>query len=165
PSTYLTTESFLTVFCGLFLYGLRGTDQSARASAPFVRLILWTAPLGYYVLSLANLFDHSVALLIYLVILALVGVLTGARTSAWIRLLFWFAVAAPLTFWTAAHAGESEWITGGQAAWIGVYVLYLAVVFAAMGGELATFGEADVALLHLNALVTYFGLYLLAGRG
>jgi uncharacterized membrane protein len=165
PSTYLTTESFLTVFCGLFLYGLHSTNQSARASAPFVRLILWTAPLGYYVLSLANLFDHSVALLVYLVILALVGVLTGTRTSAWIRLLFWFAVAAPLTFWTAAHAGESAWITGGQAAWSGVYVLYLAALFAAMGGELATFGEADVALLHLNALVTYFGLYLLPGPG
>jgi uncharacterized membrane protein len=165
PSMYLTTESFLTVFCGLFLYGLRGTDQSARASAPFVRLILWTAPLGYYVLSLANLFDHSVALLIYLVILALVGVLTGTRTNAWIRLLFWVAVAAPLTFWTAAHAGESGWFAGGQAAWIGVYALYLAALFAAMGGELATFGEADIALLHLNALVTYFGLYLLPGPG
>jgi uncharacterized membrane protein len=165
PSTYLTTELFLTVFCGLFLYGLRGTYQSTRASAPFVGVILWTAPLGFYVLSLVNLFDHSVALLIYLVILALVGVLTGTRTNAWIRLLFWFAVAAPLTVWTAAHAGETAWIAGGQAAWIGVYLLYLAALFAAMSGELATFGEADIALLHLNALATYFGLYLLPGPG
>ena len=64
PSTYLTTELFLIVFCGLFLYGLHGTYWSARASAPFVRVILWTAPFGFYVLSLANLFDHSVSLLI-----------------------------------------------------------------------------------------------------
>ena len=165
PSTYLTTELFLIVFCSVFLYGLHGTYRSARASAPLVRAILWTAPFGFYVLSIVNLFDHSMALLIYLVILALVGVLTGTRTNAWIRLLFWFAVAAPLTFWTAAHAGESGWFAGGQAAWLGVYVLYLAALVAAMGGELATFGEADIALLHLNALVTYFGLYLLRGPG
>ena len=101
PSKYLTTELFLTVFCGMFLYALYSTYRSTTASAALVRVLLWTAPFGYHVLSVANLFNHEVALLIYLLLVALIGVTTGSRTNAWIRLSFWFAVVAPLTAWTS----------------------------------------------------------------
>src|SRR5262249_53141372 len=43
------------------------------------------------------------------------------------------------------------------------YLLNLAGIFAVLPNAIATFGEADIALLHLNGLVTYFGLYLLFG--
>ena len=159
-ATYLTTELFLTLFCGLFLYALHSVYQSTTPSAGLQRLILWTAPLGYYVLSLANLFDHSVALLIYLVILALVGVVVGSRAGSWIRLLFWFAVAAPLLIWSDSH-GRASWLTGGLAAWAGAYILNLAGLLEASLREDGTFDEGDIALLHANALTAFLGAYLL----
>jgi uncharacterized membrane protein len=165
PSTYLTTQVFLSVFCALFLYALCGTYRSTNPVAPLVRLLLWTAPMGYHALSVANLFNHDIALLIYLLVVTLIGVITGSRTNAWVRLLFWFAVAAPLTAWTSVHAGEPSAITAAQAAWIGIYLLNLAGLFAGLPNAIATFGEADIALLHLNGLATYFGLYLLPGPG
>src|SRR5262249_1039386 len=165
PAKYLTTQVFLTVFCIMFLYALYSTYRSTNTAASLVRVLLWTAPVGYQALSLANLFDHEVALLIYLLLVALTGVVVGSRTNAWIRLLFWFAVAAPLSAWTTVHAGEPSALAAGQAAWIGIYLLNLAGLFAVLPNAIATFGEADIALLHLNGLATYFGLYLLPGPG
>ena len=165
PSKYLTTEVFLTVFCSMFVYALYSTYRSTNTAAVPVRLLLWTAPFGYHALSVANLFDHDVALLIYLLLTAMIGVAIGSRTNAWIRLLFWFAVVAPLSAWTSLHAGESSVLTAGRAAWIGIYLLNLAGLFAVLPNAIATFGEADIALLHLNGLATYFGLYLLPGPG
>src|SRR5262245_31843513 len=165
PSTYLTTQVFLSIFCALFLYALSGTYRSTNPVAPLVRLLLWTAPFAYHLFSVANLFNHDVALLIYLLLVALIGVITGSRTNALVRLTFWFAVAAPLTAWTSVHAGDPSVLTAGRAAWIGVYVLNLAGLFAVLPNAIATFGEADIALLHLNGLATYFGLYLLPGAG
>jgi uncharacterized membrane protein len=160
PAKYLPTELFLTLFCVMFLYALWGTYRSEKASAKVQRAILWTAPFGYYVLSLANLFEHSAALLIYLVVLALVGVISASRTNSWIRLLFWFAVAAPLLLWTDSHS-RSAWLAGGLAAWAGVYVLNLAGLFEATLDDGDRFDAADIALLHANALGAYLGAYLL----
>ena len=163
PSKYLTTQLFLTLFCAMFLYALYTTYRSADLLAVLARVVLWTAPIGYHALSVANLFEHDVALLIYLVVVALIGVITGSRTNAWIRLLFWFAVAAPLLAWSTAHRGQPSALYSAQAPWIGIYLLNLAGLFAVLPNAIATFGEADIALLHLNGLVTYFGLYLLLG--
>jgi uncharacterized membrane protein len=165
PSTYITTQVFLSIFCALFLYALYATYRSTNPVAALVRLLLWTAPFAYHLLSMANLFNHDVALLVYLLVVALIGVITGSRTNAWVRLTFWFAVAAPLTAWTSVHTGDLSTLTAGRAAWIGVYVLNLAGLFAVLPNAIATFGEADIALLHLNGLSTYFGLYLLPGPG
>jgi len=160
PAKYLPTELFLTLFCVMFLYALWSTYHSEKASAKLQRAILWTAPFGYYILSLANLFEHSAALLIYLVVLALVGVVSASRTNSWIRLLFWFAVAAPLLVWTESHS-RSVWLAGGVAAWAGVYVLNLAGLFEATLDDGDRFDAADIALLHVNALGAYLGAYLL----
>jgi uncharacterized membrane protein len=160
PAKYLPTELFLTLFCVMFLYALWSTYHSEKASAKLQRAILWTAPFGYYILSLANLFEHSAALLIYLVVLALVGVVSASRTNSWIRLLFWFAVAAPLLVWTERHS-RSVWLAGGVAAWAGVYVLNLAGLFEATLDDGDRFDAADIALLHVNALGAYLGAYLL----
>jgi uncharacterized membrane protein len=165
PSKYLTTQLFLTLFCAMFLYALYTAYRSPHPQAALARLVLWTAPIGYHALSVANLFEHDVAFLIYLVLVALIGVAAGSRTKAWIRLLFWFAVVAPLVAWTSVHEGDPTSVIAGQAAWIGIFVLNLAGLFAVLPNGIATFGEADIALLHLNSLVTYFGLYLLPGAG
>ena len=162
---YIPTQLFLSVFCAMFLYALNSTYRSTTTSATLVRLLLWTAPFGYHLLSVANLFSHDVAPLIYLLLVALIGVVVGSRTNAWVRLTFWFAVVVPLSVWTSVHAGDPSVLTAGRAAWIGIYVLNLAGLFAVLPNAIATFGEADTALLHLNGLAAYFGLYLLRGYG
>jgi uncharacterized membrane protein len=156
---YATTELFLTMFGAMFLYALHSSYQSTNPAAKLQRAVLWTAPFGYYLLSVANLFEHSQALLIYLVMLGLVGIIAGSRTNSWVRLLFWFAVAAPLLVWSDTHGGRA-WLVGGLAAWAGVYVLNLAGLFEASLGE-SPFRDADIALLHLNALAAYLGAYVL----
>ena len=160
PSKYLTTELFLTLFCAMFLYGIHASYRFVSASARLQRAVLWTAPFGYHVLSLANLFEHSSALLVYLVVLALVGVLVASRTNSRIRLVFWLAVAAPLLAWSASH-GQPSWLTGGLSAWAGVYILNLAGLFESTLGDESDFALADIALLHVNGLGAYLGAYLL----
>jgi hypothetical protein len=159
-SKYLTTELFLTLFCAMFLYILRGISHSDRPSAQAERAILWTAPFGYYFLSLAILSDHSTALLIYLVLLSLVGVVAGTRAGSWVRLVFWFAVAAPLLIWSDGHDNHA-WLVAGLAVWAGVHVFNLAGIFEATVWKGRRFSAADIALLHLNGLVAYAGAYLL----
>ena len=158
PSKHLTTELFLTVFCAMFLYILREIWHSDHPSAKVERAILWTAPIGYYFLSLAILAGHSTALLLYLVLLSLVGALAGTRTGSWVRLVFWIAVAVPLLIWSDAH-GSRSWLVAGSAVWTGVYFFNLAGTFEARRGR--RFDAVDIVLLHLNGLGAHAGMYLL----
>jgi uncharacterized membrane protein len=160
PSKYLPTELFLTLFCAMFLFILRECGHSRHPSAAAERAILWTAPFGYYLASLAVLSGHSSALLIYLVILSLVGIIVCARAGSPQRLAFWLAVAAPLLLWSDAHGG-STWLAAGLAAWAGVYILNLAGLLEATLGEGRRFAGADIVLLHANGLAAYAGAYLL----
>jgi hypothetical protein len=88
PAKYLTTEMFLTLYCAMFLYILGGPVRSERPAAKAERAVLATAPVGYYVLSLVILAGHSTALLIYLVLLSLVGVLVSTRFGSSARFGF-----------------------------------------------------------------------------
>jgi hypothetical protein len=159
-SAYIPTELFLTIFCAMFLFILRECRHSRHPSARAERAILWTAPFLYYFASLAVLSAHSSALLVYLVILSLVGVLVCARAGSWPRLAFWLAVAAPLLLWSDAHAGRT-WLAAGLATWTGVYILDLAGLLEATLGEDRRFVDADIILLHVNGLAAYAGAFLL----
>jgi hypothetical protein len=160
PAKYLTTEWFLTAFCAMFLYVLRAIRHSRHPSARVERAILWTAPVGYYGVSLAILGAHSAALLIYLVLLSLVGVLVARQAGAWARLMFWGAVSAPLLIWSGLH-GIGLWFGPGLAIWAAVYLLNLVALLEATVWNGRTLRAGDVLLLHLNGLVTYAGAYLL----
>jgi predicted membrane protein DUF2339 len=160
PAKYLTTELFLTVFCVMFLYILRQTAGSRHPSANAERAILWTAPFGYYLASLAILAEHSPALLVYLTVLSLVGVVVGARTISLVRLAFWMITAAPLLVWTDIHM-RAGWLAPGLAVWGAVYALNLVGLLEATVVRERTFDAADIVLLHLNPLVAYAGAFLL----
>src|SRR5262249_25938741 len=110
--------------------------------------------------SLATLSAHSVALLVYLILLALAGVIAATRAGSWIRLAFWLAVAAPLLLWSTSH-GSSTWLLPGLTAWAVVFVLSLAGLLNAPAAPGAPFGAADIILLHLNGLAVFGGSYLL----
>ena len=144
----------------MFLYILREIRDSQHPFVRVERAVLWTAPLLYYVVSLANLWEHTTALLVYLVVLSLVGVLAGGRASAQVRLAFWIATAGPLLLWSEAYTAQPR-LVAGLTAWAAVWVLNLAGLFDATLSRGRRFDAADIAVLHLNGLVTYAGAYVL----
>jgi len=160
-SKYLSTELFLTLFCAMYLYVLR---ESRRARTPrWSEGVLWTAPVLYYVASIAILADHSVALLVYLIALALAGVIAASRFGSIARLLFWMVVAAPLMAWAADHAGRT-WLVAGVTATVAIYVIQLMAQLETMMRGEHDAGVADIVLLHANGLWTYGTVYLLIER-
>jgi len=148
-SKYLVTELFLTLFCAMFLLILRD------------RPIRWTAPFGYYFLSLAILGDHPAALLVYLVLLSLVGVLVARRFDSWVRLAFWFAAATPLLLWTYDLRDTHRWMAAGLAAWAAIYLLNLIAMSEATLVRRESLTGFAIALLDLNGLVAFDGAYRL----
>ena len=157
---YLPTELFLTLFCAMFLYVLRETRRSSSPAARVATAVLWTAPAGYYVASLAVLGPHSVALLVYLVALALVGAIAGRRVGAAARFVCWIAVFVPLASWLDAHASRT-WIVGGLAAVGGIYVVNLISDLERVLRDDEPIEPSALVLLHLNALAAFGCAYLL----
>lgn len=156
---YLPTEFFFTLFCAMFLYVLRETQRSSLPTARLARAILWTAPVAYYVASLAILSPHGAALLVYLVALALVGAVAGLRTGATARLVCWIAVFVPLALWLDAHAGRA-WLVGGLAAVGGIYVINVLSDLERVLRDDEPVEPAGIVLLHLNGLAAYGCAYL-----
>ena len=74
PSKYLRTTLLLTMFCGLFILARWEVAASTTPSARFANRILASAPLLYHIASVGLLFNHGVALLVYLIAVSLVGV-------------------------------------------------------------------------------------------
>src|SRR5829696_941570 len=70
PAKYLSTELFLTLFCAMFLYLLYETRRATGTAARLAEVVLWTAPVLYYVASISILAAHSIALLVFLILLA-----------------------------------------------------------------------------------------------
>ena len=160
PSMYLTTELFLTLFCAMYLYILHETWEDERPEGGASRAILWTAPVAYYVASITILNDHSVALLVYLIALALVGAIVSTRAGSLARLVFWVAVAVPLLVWTDGHAGRT-WLTGGLATVTAVYAIFLLAHLEWMRRDKAQLTPEAIMLFHVNGLWAYVSAYLL----
>src|SRR5262249_25968759 len=98
-SKYLPTELFLTLFCAMYVYILRECRRSQVPLAHVAARVLWTAPAIYYVASLAILANHSIALLVFLLCLTVVGVGLSVQSRSIHRLGFWFAGFIPLLIW------------------------------------------------------------------
>jgi uncharacterized membrane protein len=158
-SKYLRTELFLTLFCAMYGYILR---QSRRAGAALdgPQLVLWTAPVLYYLASIVILADHSVALLVYLIALALAGATAAARFGPIVRLAGWIAVSAPLMVWAADHASRT-WLVAGLTATTAVYVIHLLAHLEYTTRARRPLTAADIVLLHANGLWAYGTAYLL----
>ena len=154
---FLSTEIILTVFCGMFLFILRENRRSTGPVALLVQLVLWTAPVLYYLASLAILYEHSIPMLVYLILLSLAGAAMARQVdSSVIRLVAWVAVELPLAAWLSEHLVPS-WLIAGLAIVAGIYALTLIGQLEVVLRKGQRLGAADLALLHLNGLVT-FGL-------
>jgi uncharacterized membrane protein len=159
-SKYLPTELFLTLFCAMYLYILRECRRSQLPLSRIAGRILWTAPGLYYLASLAILAGHSIALLVFLLCLTVVGVGFSVRSNSDRRLGFWFAAFVPLLLWCNSHASRA-WLTPGLAAVCGVYVIHLLGHYEALRRRPNEFDLAAVVALHLNGLGAYGAAYLL----
>src|SRR5262249_44216894 len=106
----------------------------------------WSAPILYYVASIAILAPHPTALLVYLVALTIVTPLISSRVGEPVRFVLWLVVAVPLLFWCAVY-GTRERLVAGLAA---VTVIYLINLVSQRG----------VPLLHSNCLAGYFPAHI-----
>lgn len=161
---YLRTVLFLTLFCALFGYILWQSWRSTHVLAPVVRLVLASAPPLYYVASVALLFTHALAFLIFVVAVTLAGLVVARRAQwDWARLWLWVAVAWPLAAW-AATRGTAPWVPGGLTVAMAIYALHLVSLVDRIGQRPAD-AEAtrpvDLLLLHVNGLGLFGIVYLL----
>ena len=157
-STYLPTEFFFTLFCGLFLWVLYRMRESTHPIASWVRLALWTAPVWYHAASLAILSDHWLALLVYLIAITGVGVTLSVRWEAmWPRVLLWAAVVGPLLDWADRPSDES-WLGPAVVTWIAVAGMHGAGQIELLRRTRAVLPAADVLLIPANGLGLYVGL-------
>jgi uncharacterized membrane protein len=158
-SKYLVTELFLTLFCAMFLVILSRLRHSARSQDRAAAMFLWTAPLAYYLASLAILANHPKAMLLWFIAVMLAGGFLSVRVGARGGLLVWAAVALPLLAWTRVYNGPA-WLWPGLATIGGVYVIAL----AAQLHNLFTrddAGESDIAWIHLNGLLMFAAAHFL----
>jgi uncharacterized membrane protein len=157
---YLSTELFITLFCAMFLYVLRECRGRAHAQNTATAAALWTAPVAYYLGSLAILADHPTAMLVWFVAMMLAGGVVSARMGALAGLTVWTAVTLPLLVWTQVHMGAGAWLLPGLAAVAGVYVIALAAqLYCSL--ERDDFGAAAIAWLHGNGLLMFAAAYFL----
>ncbi len=158
PSKYLVTELFLTVYCALFLLILRENRRSAERGAKVVSVALWSAPMLYHVVSLAILFDHAPAFLVYTVAASMAGIGLAVRVSEpRLRFLVWIAMALPFYGWATERAHnvviETLVVTGA------LYGMHLMAQLEWLARTRARFAKADVAILHGNGLWAYAVAY------
>jgi len=154
---FLQTEIFLTVFCAMFAYILRECRLRSTMAARVAALFLWTAPLAYYLASVAILFEHPTAILVWLVAAMLTGGILTAQLGNFAGLTVWAAVALPLLSWIQVHAGPQS-LTPGLVTVAGVYgVALIAQLYSASQRD--TFDPVDVLWLHLNGLIMFAGAY------
>jgi uncharacterized membrane protein len=161
-SKYLVTEAYLTIYCGMFLYILFRVRRSDARAAFVAEVVLWSVPILYYVSSLAVLEPHSIALLVFLGVVASVGAALAPFGYATIRLAVWCGVAVPLIVWVNGH-GNGGWLVPGAIAIGAIYAVNLLALLYVMRSE-EGLAEPDVALLHLNPLVLFGAGYLLITR-
>jgi uncharacterized membrane protein len=152
---FLITETILTVFCAMFLFILRENRRAAGTLAALVQVVLWTAPVLYYLASLAVLYEHSTPMLVYLILLSLTGAIIARQIdSSLVRMVVWLAVEAPLALWLNEHLSPG-WVVAGLAIVGGVYALTLIGQLELVLTKGRRLDAVDLTLLHLNGLVTY----------
>jgi uncharacterized membrane protein len=161
PAKFLTTELFITLFCAMFLYILRECRRSLNPGEGLTAIVLWTAPAAYYMASILILMDHhSIALLVWLIALMLVGGILTVRIAVAAGLVAWAAVTLPLLVWIQVYAGSGAWLTPGLATVAGVYAIALAAqLYTALARD--DFGPAGVVWLHANGLLMFACAYFL----
>ena len=158
PSAFLSTEFFITLYCGFFLWVLYQTRASSQSLARWVRPVLWTAPVWYHAASLEILGNHRLALLVYLIAVTGVGLAASVRWEAmWTRVLLWAAVTAPLLEWADGQP-DGSWLVPAVVTWLTIASIHTYAQVELLRRVPVRLHAADVLLVPANGLGLYFGL-------
>lgn len=161
PDAYLRTVLFLTLFCALFAYILAQQATVHDALTVGVRRVLATGPPLYYVVSVALLYPHSLALLLFLIAATFAGIVLARRLeSRWGPVALWIAVGLPLLAWADTRAG-AFWLVPGATVILAIYALHLVAQLDRLRRDDARLEAPDIVLLHLNGIGPYVLLHLL----
>jgi uncharacterized membrane protein len=159
PDKYIATELFLTLFCAMFVAIAWIGRRTEHEFGQFVSWFLWTAPVAYYAASLVVLDEHPMAMLVWVIGVALVsGALSTARARG-AELVVWLAAALPLLVWTTEHASPA-WLTAGLVTVAAVYAIALASQLREAGTDEPVIG-VHIVWMHLSALLMFAGAYFL----
>ncbi|HTL44881.1 MAG TPA: DUF2339 domain-containing protein [Vicinamibacterales bacterium] len=159
PAKYLRTELFLTLFCAMFVWMLRRCRWRGPATEQVASLFLVTAPIAYYLASVAILMDHTTAWLVWMVATAAVGAVVAVRRAPGWGLLLSVAVLVPFLLWCDTPAARAHLIDGLSAA-AGIYLLALAAQLR-IGTGRTDLSATEILWLHLNGLGIFAAAYLL----
>jgi uncharacterized membrane protein len=160
PARRLSTELWITVLAALFVLIWRTVPRSTALADQLARTVLGATPLVYHVASLEILWRWTPGLLVYLIAFTAVGVsAAGHWRQPWLRFATWLLVAVPTLSWLMAR--PARWDTAPFVALAGIYALHLVSQFREQEPGEARPTAMQVALLHLNGLWFWGGLYLL----
>jgi uncharacterized membrane protein len=158
---YLRTELFLSLFCAMFLYIRHQARRSTAAGAGVALVVLASAPVVYHLASVAILFNRGVALLVYLIAFSLVGAWWTVRSDRpAMRIVLWVAAILPLVGWMSDHH-RWTWVAPALVTLGAIFCLHLVALFDRLVRHERTLSPFDLALLHLNGLGTFFGVWVL----
>ncbi|MPZ17276.1 MAG: DUF2339 domain-containing protein [Luteitalea sp.] len=167
PSLWLTTELFLTAFAAVFILAALQARHSSSPRKDVIVAAILSAPVLYYIVSLGLLAGHDAALLVFLVALALVGVMFDVgseRRDA--TLVFWAAAAVPFLVHAQGFA-RGEWLWPALGAGGAIYVAHLLVAWRSAGASDSSQPRpvplSRVALIHLNGWWLFAVSYQLLG--
>ena len=159
PEKYLATELFVTLFCAMFVAIAWIGRRTEHEFGQFVSWFLWTAPVAYYAASLIVLAEQPMAMLVWIIGVALVsGALSTVRAQG-AELVVWLAAALPLLAWTTEHASPA-WLTAGLVTIAAVYAIALASQLREAGTDEPT-SAVHIVWMHLSALLMFAGAYFL----
>lgn len=155
-SYFASTEVYLTIVSAMFLLILREHRSSRHPFAKLICGVLSIGPLIYHFASVAVLFDHSVALLVYFLLFTALGVAL-LRDQPWLRLLLWLVTVVPFLVWVEAH-DSGAWYVAAMAVAVGLYALHLAGQLRALDANTDP-ALPEMALFHLNGLGLFASMY------
>jgi uncharacterized membrane protein len=160
---YPPTQFFLVVLGAMFgwVYWQEFRRQEVRHN-PTPAIVLGSVVLFFHVASVANLADHSLPLLVYVIALTLAGVMLSVRADrAWIRLATFIGVTPVFLGWFDNHTSRS-WLAAGVVVVVAQYAMYLTAVWERIVRQPDPWPREDLVLFHANALAFFAGLYIVA---
>jgi uncharacterized membrane protein len=159
---YAWTQAFLVLFAGMFGWSfLRAWRNTDVRDNPLPAVALGSVPLVFHVASVANLADHSLPLLVYVIAMTLAGVLVSVHADRpWIRLVTFVAVTPVSLAWLGEHR-SSSWLAAGLVVVVVQYAMYLAAQGERLVRQQGPWRRGDLVLFHANALALFAGLYIL----
>jgi uncharacterized membrane protein len=165
-ATYPTTQVFLLLFAAMFGAAFWRERGSAAGNAQsLASFLLGSVIVVFHGASVLNLIDHSLPLLLYLVVFTLAGVAASVKWDrAWLRLAVFLTTVPVFLLWLDTH-NTPGWRVAVVVTAVAFYVMHLAAQAERSSRTPADWPQADLALFHGGALALFAALYRVVDAG